>query len=335
MSVKVLVWTLILDLLVQPTVVVSFLEPNMAWVLTVNSINVYNKVINFPCNYFECCNDEWIKLSTDTLVRELEKNVYGQHLAVDVIARSLQEHTRNSYPEKALVLSMHGWVGTGKNYVSQFIIDHLYREGDKSKFVHLFVATKDFPHERQIQKYKDELTTLIKHKLQECPRSLFIFDEVDKMPVGLINAAIHTGALYRKAIFLLLSNTAGTNINKRLLEHLEAGHKREDLTLEEMEETIMTAALEENLWYNKLFLRDQISVFVPFLPLERHHVINCIRDEMSRKYLNAYVSHEKEKFVNMVADELRYTSSHSTQFSRYGCRPVAEKMSLILEDYSL
>ena len=235
---------------------------------------------------------------------------------------------------------MHGGPGTGKNYVSQFIIDHLYLKGDKSKFVHRFAAAKDFPDKSQNKKYKEELT-LINNTLQECPRSLFIFDKADEMRGGLINAAIRIGVLYPEAIFLLLSNTTGTDINPKLLEHVEAEKPEyEHLTSTEMEKTSMemeqiikSAALKENLWYANLLKKDRISAIVPFLPLERDHVKNCIRDEMSRNYVDAYVSSNKEKFVNMVADKLEYFRAHSKHFSKDGCKDVEDTLSLILDDY--
>ena len=291
------------------------------------------------CNFWECCDDRWIVPKFDKLASELERSVYGQHLAIEVITRSLRERTRKSHKEQALVLSMHGWTGTGKNYISQFIINSLYRNGNESNFVHLIVATEHSPHKSQVEKHKAQIRSFIEQKVKECPHFLFIFDEVEKMPSGLIDSIMPY--VYRfhlnkpdftKATFLFLSNTAGSDINRKVLEHLIAGHKREELTLQEMEDVIKTAAQEKSLWYTNLLKKDLITAFVPFLPLERKHVKACIIDEMIRQHLDSYVSHSTVDYVNMVADELRYLPKHLNMFSTSGCKRVSEKVNLIFED---
>ena len=335
---KILVWTLTLNALIPGATGVSgVLIPLMVDTLMGLAgigFSVYNAL---TCDYLECCDERWIVPRTDKLSSELERNVYGQHLAIEVITRKLREHTRTTHPEKTLVLSMHGWTGTGKNYVSQFIINNLYREGDKSKFVHLFVTTEHFPYKNQVHKYKEYLKSYIKQAMEVCPRSIFVFDEVEKMPPGLIHFIVPYLRRYvfnkpdfTKAIFLFLSNSAGTDVNNRVSEHLIAGHKREDLTLQEMEDVIKAAAFRESLWYADLLENGLITV--PFLPLERKHVKACVRDEMIKRFLDAYVSQNKENFVNRVADEMRYFPDDSKLFSTSGCKRVSEKVNLILED---
>lgn len=59
-----------------------------------------------------------------------------------------------SNPSKALVMSFHGWTGTGKNYLAKMISKALYKKEMHSQFVHLFVATLHFPHVEETEKYK-------------------------------------------------------------------------------------------------------------------------------------------------------------------------------------
>lgn len=75
----------------------------------------------------------------------LQKNVYGQHLMLDIVTRALRGHLSSSNPAKALVLSFHGTTGSGKSYVSQFIAESIFKEGMSSKFVKKYVAGIDFP----------------------------------------------------------------------------------------------------------------------------------------------------------------------------------------------
>lgn len=51
---------------------------------------------------------------------------------------------KNKHNKKALVLSLHGWTGVGKNYVVTMIAEALYTEGMKSKYVKVFMGNKDF-----------------------------------------------------------------------------------------------------------------------------------------------------------------------------------------------
>ena len=55
---------------------------------------------------------------------------------------------------QALVISLHGDTGTGKNFVSDIIATGLYKLGDKSKYVHKFIASVDYPHESRTDLYK-------------------------------------------------------------------------------------------------------------------------------------------------------------------------------------
>lgn len=51
-------------------------------------------------------------------------------------------------------MSFHGWTGSGKNYLAKMIAKSIFKKGMNSKFVHMFVATYDFPHVHEVEKYK-------------------------------------------------------------------------------------------------------------------------------------------------------------------------------------
>ena len=95
---------------------------------------------------FESCNPVnekregrvWIRNSDDAfqlLQQNLTNQVYGQPLARSVISKALKAHLRDDNPVKALVMSFHGWSGSGKNHVSRIIAGSIYRMGTKSSFV--------------------------------------------------------------------------------------------------------------------------------------------------------------------------------------------------------
>ena len=84
----------------------------------------------------------------------LDQKLFGQHVASRVIQKAVTGFMNNKNPKKSLVLSLHGWTGTGKNLVSQLIAENIYKEGMASSFVHQFVSTAHIPHLSQIENYK-------------------------------------------------------------------------------------------------------------------------------------------------------------------------------------
>ena len=135
----------------------------------------------------------------------------GQHLARDLVVRAVRGHHNNNNPTKPLVLSFHGWTGSGKNFVSQFVAESLYRRGLDSRFVHLLIATLHFPDPAMTEQYKVgspthalpslpslydvsniivlqiQLRDWISGNVTRCKQNIFIFDEVDKMPPGVLD----------------------------------------------------------------------------------------------------------------------------------------------------
>lgn len=85
----------------------------------------------------------------------LEQKVFGQHLATQVILKALSANSRDKQPRKPLVMSFHGWTGTGKSFVSKIIARNLYQSHEaRRSFVHQFDAVLHFPHAEHIKQYK-------------------------------------------------------------------------------------------------------------------------------------------------------------------------------------
>lgn len=165
--------------------------------------------------YLECCNgrssNEWIDYKPS--FAEIEQKLFGQHIAVQLVKRSIRQHLKNENPPKALVLSFHGYTGVGKNYLATLIARAIYRQfatNKESKYVHTLVATHFLSGNVNADMFK--LKTMIEHGISLCERSLFIIDEVDKYPEKFLDNLIpyiesnnkFSGYSYNKAIFLLL-----------------------------------------------------------------------------------------------------------------------------------
>ncbi|XP_078606407.1 uncharacterized protein LOC144879057 [Branchiostoma floridae x Branchiostoma japonicum] len=138
------------------------------------------------------------------------------------------------------------------------IAEALFEGGLGSPNVHYYSATRHFMHrdEDHIMQYKDKLHREIPEKVQRCQHSMFIFDEMDKMPPNLIDTIKPfveenmrvDGIDYRKAIFLFLSNTAASPIIDRALELRKGGDNRKSFVLKDFEQIIIKNALGEEPW---------------------------------------------------------------------------------------
>lgn len=101
------------------------------------------------------CNSDSIPYNIDALKRDLEKNLYGQHIVNTTLLAALRSHKKNLYmSQKPLVMSFHGTPGTGKNFVADRIVKHFYQKQDRSKFVHKYRGRIDFPLASEVDIYR-------------------------------------------------------------------------------------------------------------------------------------------------------------------------------------
>ncbi len=286
---------------------------------------------------YETCTSWWIEPNITGMRNVFRTQLHGQHLVSDITLKAINGHFKSSQPSKALVLSFHGWTGVGKNFVTKIIAEHMYKNGMDSKFVHFFVADLHFPHTTKIGLYQDQLRLWITGNVSNCGRSLFIFDEVDKMQKGIIDVVRPfitqysniNGINFKKSIFIFLSNAGGIDIARKTLEHWKMGKRREELTRREMERVLELSAFNEEggLQHSRLIEKCLVSAFVPFLPLERQHVKLCIEDDLRAKGYKY-----NEDIISKVADELLYFPPEDKLFSKSGCKRVSQKVDLIVED---
>jgi ATP-dependent Clp protease ATP-binding subunit ClpA len=285
---------------------------------------------------YEHCGSKWIEPNFTELKNDLLHNVYGQHLVNEIVPSLIEGHYHQRQPAKALAISFHGWTGCGKNFVSGKLASHLFKNGVHSKFVKTFIATIDFVDPRKTHEYKQKLQTTISNMVKKCSRSLFIFDEVDTMPAGVLDAIrpyldhhenVH-GVDYRKSIFIFLSNAGSTAINQVTLKHWREGNKRENLLLKDVEPHLQKVIFNDQggLSRSTLIDRNLISAFVPFLPLQREHIKSCIRKDALLKKRQL-----PEEKVDSVADELEYFPEDLQLFSTSGCKRVTEKVNLHMD----
>jgi ATP-dependent Clp protease ATP-binding subunit ClpA len=162
---------------------------------------------------FEFHRKPWIDYSLKQFEYNLNNEVHGQHLMKNMITKLIRKHLNDPNPKKALVLSFHGWTGGGKNFVSQIVAKSIfrkYRESQNSDFVHHLIATHFHNHDQN--EIKNQIKNIITNGVKKCERSLFIFDEIDKLSSGVIDVikpfldynSFIDGIDYKKAIFIFL-----------------------------------------------------------------------------------------------------------------------------------
>ena len=81
------------------------------------------------CQLTECCGAAWIRPNLTALEESLEQNLFGQHLVLSLVSKAVRAHVKKREPKKALVMSFHGWTGSGKNFVAKFLVESLYKLG--------------------------------------------------------------------------------------------------------------------------------------------------------------------------------------------------------------
>ncbi|XP_076842470.1 torsin family 1 isoform X2 [Brachyhypopomus gauderio] len=321
--------TLLRYMLISGVLVHAFEPISTTIVAGVGAASLGMKLYNY---LFETCDENWIGFNATGLQEDLQKKLFGQHVASQVVFKAVTGFMNNENPKKPLVLSLHGWTGTGKNFVSQLIAKNIYHKGMESGFVHLFTATAHFPHTRDLETYKTQLQQWIKGNVTNCPRSMFIFDEMDKMQPGLIDSIKPyldfyerlDGVSYRQAIFIFLSNAGGQNIVQVALDFWTAGRQREEIQLKDLETAVSLSVFnnqESGFWHTSLIDKNLVDFFVPFLPLEFKHVVQCGMAEMAAKglELNATV-------VDRMARDLNYFPKDERVFSVKGCKVISSRL---------
>ncbi len=145
-------------------------------------------------------------------------------------------------------------------------------------------------------------------------------------------------AVLRRAIFVFLSNTGGEAITQVTFNHWKEGGKRERLSLSDLEPSVYLDAFNESggLRKSNILSRHLVDHFVPFLPLEKAHVRQCVKAAIAEaashkgeRKKNVLLS---EKKVEEVLNELSFWPRPDGLFSVSGCKRVTQKVAVALDE---
>ncbi|NXS34065.1 TOR3A protein, partial [Pomatostomus ruficeps] len=313
-------------------------SPIPSWGFPLVGQNYLEILSAWYCSFGKCCETGDCRIINNITGLEVDLNgqLHGQHLAKEMVVQALQGFLQSPRPQKALVLSFHGWSGTGKNFVARMVASHLYQDGLKSECVRVFVSLLHFPHHKYVDSYKAQLQKQISETLQHCRQALFIFDEAEKLHSSLLDAikpfiAHHDNkgqADHQRSIFLFLSNLGGNTINEVTLDFWRAGRAREEISMEFLEQRLqleLQEAAENSYAHSHLLRENLIDFLVPFLPLEYHHVKLCARDAFLARGL-PYT----EAVLDKVAQMMVFVPKEEKLFSAQGCKSVPQRINYFL-----
>ncbi|XP_043086067.1 torsin-1A-like [Puntigrus tetrazona] len=280
--------------------------------------------------------DPLLPFDPKRLEADLEKSLFGQHIASDVVLKAVSLLMTKQNPNKPLVLSFHGTTGTGKNHVAKIIARNIYIKGEKSEHVHIIIPDYHFPDKQYSHIYSAQLKQLIRKSVASFPRSIFIFDEMDKMDPQLIDAikpfldynARADGASVNQAIFIFLSNAGGKAILDLVLDFWKRGGDREEIRMNGKDVKILISeGIKKNnkdgFSYSSLINQHLIDHCVPFLPLEMKHVHQCAMAEMVHMNIT-----QNYYLANRVARNMPYFQEQERLFALKGCKSVRQKLVL-------
>ncbi|KAA0706658.1 Torsin-1A Dystonia 1 protein [Triplophysa tibetana] len=268
--------------------------------------------------------------------KDLKDNLYGQHIVSKVVLKAVSSFMTDSNPNKPLALSFHGTTGVGKNHVAKIIARNIYEKGDHSDHYITFISEHHFPHKDKVDMYSAQLKQWIHGNVSSFPRSMFVFDEMDKMNPRLVETiktfldytARIDGVSFRKAIFIFLSNAGGKVIANLALDFWREGKDREEIQMNSrgMETQIFQTIFNDKssgFWHSSIIDHHLVDHFIPFLPLELKHVRQCVLAEIAS--LNITVDHD---LADTVAREMPFFPPGEKILSVKGCKTVRQKLLL-------
>ncbi|XP_057175561.1 torsin-1A-like isoform X2 [Triplophysa rosa] len=262
-------------------------------------VTVETGVFDFFSGIFD--NDKLRPFNSTDFEKDLRMSLYGQNIALNTILKAVTWLMKDPDPPKPLVLSLHGPTGVGKTYITKIIA---------------------------------QLKAWIYGNVSSFPRSIFIFDEMDKMNPHLIETIkpfldymLHVDRVsFNHAIFLFLSQAGANMINEVALDSWRKGKERDQMNTQRMETLLYQGIFNDKnsgFWHSSLIDEHLVDHFVPFLPLERKHLKQCVLAEMTS--LN--ITHDYD-VMDSVLKDMPFFPPEEEAFSLKGCKTLHNKLGL-------
>ncbi|XP_042859595.1 torsin-1B-like [Penaeus japonicus] len=279
----------------------------------------------------QCEQRQGLKIPVDALKEELASQVIGQDIATSVLLDAIQNFQDDNSTEP-LIMWMVGWSGSGKTHTIN-IVRNLFPDPSQVRSVipsMLTLTTTD------LQK---PVSKLLKN-LDSCgPRLITIdgWDEESDISIKILQAMVKELKKPSKdkptgKIIVIITGTEGSReINREYLKLRVEGKAREDLGLEDFMEVtrniVQSRKLNEDL---------KNLIVVPFMPLEKMQVRQCVLRELDRmkenadeKRKNSFASGESA-VIEEVVKQIHFIPKDQPLLSATGCKRVQPLLRLLL-----
>ncbi|NXD14446.1 TO4AA protein, partial [Nothocercus nigrocapillus] len=276
-------------------------------------------------NAIENLDDNLQKYDLDGLEKTMHREVFGQNAAVESIMELLKDYLATHIHNKPLIISLNGPGGVGKSHVGWLLAKH-FRSVMDNDFVLQYFVMHHCPSgvsELTCQiDLSEKISDMVTRAEIEEKIPLFILDEVELMSPVLLDTLSQffepnqTNEFFN-AIYILISSIGGSEITKFVIQNASTELLHQQRGIEELLKIIQPLLIQAHpLWKS--------ADIVPFVLLEKSHVINCFLEEMRREGLYPDQNH-----IENLASQLSYYTTGDKQYSTTGCKQVVAKVNLL------
>ncbi|XP_066466916.1 torsin-4A [Tiliqua scincoides] len=276
-------------------------------------------------NAIENLDDNILKYDLDGLEKTMHREVFGQTLAIENIMGLLKDYLATHIHSKPLVVSFNGPSGVGKSHIGWLLAKHFRSVMGSNSVLHYFTM-HHCPDNSSTPACQSDLSKTISEMVTQAEIEekipLFILDEVELMSPALLDTLgrfFQTNQTneFLNAVYILISNLGGDKITDVLLEKVAGGVLQPQWQAEELR-TALRPVLNHihPLW--------ALAEIVPFVLLEKNHILSCFYEEMMSEGLYPDPSH-----LESLAGQLRYYTRGEQQYAITGCKQVVAQVNLL------
>lgn len=275
---------------------------------------------------YQCSRRLHVPINIQDMEDTLRTELYGQHIAIEEILTALRAFAQESEDGRTkplLVLLLTGWLGSGKTHAARLVASSF----PVSANVYSIVGS-----------YLDGAATLPDLQTvlgRSCGYNLLLVDDVDAVEEAtlarlgrmLVSLASEEKSKSNGTVVILTSSAGGHHINRFMLEVGRESLKR----LDEVRGDQVREFLDREAAGGGIPLRSFLSAYgipfhvIPFLPLRREHVRQCVAAELRRSGASL-----KSTTINSLLDQVQFFSQEFPIFAKTGCKQISSKVNLAL-----
>lgn len=280
-----------------------------------------------------CEQRQGLKIPLDALREELTSHVIGQDIATNILLDSLQK-LQDDDSSEPLIMWMVGWSGSGKTHTLN-IIKNLFPDPSQ---VRTFIPSILMLNSNNMEK---QVSNLLK-KLDSCgPRLIIIdgWDDDNDISISVLQTLVKEFKKTSKnkptgKIIVIVTGTEGSReINRKYLKLRVEGKEREDLRLNDFREVTQDIVTSRKLYED--FKR---LIVVPFMPLEKLQVQQCVLQELNKleenveeRFRNSLTG-KQSSVMDEVVNQINFIPAGQPLLSATGCKRVQPLLRLLLPE---